>query len=134
MKNRYSVFGPELNHYTAVKPRKGRIKYLCPKISYKSDTPHCTCDEPCSDVKYGRNVHLVLKDNTKFFNTPPRSSKKWKLKYNTRTSAEHCNKREKIDYKLENGRYCSSMMWYCRLFAIMMVNILMHGLYQRLSA
>ena len=28
----------------AVEPRKGRIKYRCPKISYKSGTPHCTCE------------------------------------------------------------------------------------------
>ena len=47
-------------------------------------------------------------------------SEEWKLEYNARTSAERCNKREKIDYKLEDGRYRSSMMWYCRLFAIMM--------------
>lgn len=104
----------------AVEPRKGRIKYRCPKISYKGGTPHCTCDEPCSDAKYGRNVHLVLKDNPRLFNTPPRGSEEWKLEYNARTSAERCNKREKIDYKLEDGRYRSSMMWYCRLFAIMM--------------
>ena len=95
-------------------------KYRCPKITAKGGTPHCTCTEPCSDAKYGRNVHLVLKDNPRFFNTPPRSSEEWKLEYNARTSAERCNKREKIDYKLENGRYRSSMMWYCRLFAIMM--------------
>ena len=25
-----------------------------------------------------------------------------------------------IEHKLEDGRYRSSMMWYCRLFAIMM--------------
>ena len=47
-------------------------------------------------------------------------SEEWKLEYNARTSAERCNKREKIDYKLEDGRYRSSMMWYCRLFTIMM--------------
>ena len=104
----------------AAEPRKGRIKYRCPKISYKGGTPHCTCDELCSDAKYGRNVHLVLKDNPRLFNTPPRGSEEWKLEYNARTSAERCNKREKIDYKLEDGRYRSSMMLYCRLFAIMM--------------
>lgn len=104
----------------AVESRKRHIKYRCPKITAKGDTPHCTCDEPCSDAKYGRNVHLVLKDNPRLFNTPPRGSKEWKLEYNARTSAERCNKREKIDYKLEDGRYRSSMMWYCRLFAIMM--------------
>ena len=58
--------------------------------------------------------------NPRLFNTPPRGSEEWKLEYNARTSAERCNKREKIDYKLEDGRYRSSMMWYCRLFAIMM--------------
>lgn len=63
------------------------------------DTHHCTCTESCSDAKYGRNVHLVLKDNPRLFNTPPHSREKWKLEYNARTSAERCNKREKIDYK-----------------------------------
>lgn len=42
------------------------------------------------------------------------------MENNARTSAERCNKREKIDYKLEDGKYRSSKMWYCRLFAIMM--------------
>ena len=104
----------------AVEPKKGRIKYRCPKITSKGGAPHCACDAPCSDAKYGRNVHLVLKDNPRLFNDPPRGSAEWKLEYNARTSAERCNKREKIDYKLEDGRYRSSMMWYCRLFSIMM--------------
>lgn len=104
----------------AVEPKKGRIKYRCLKITCKGGSPKCTCEEPCSDAKYGRNVHLVLKDNPRLFNNPPRSSDEWKLEYNARTSAERCNKREKIDYKLEDGRYRSSMMWYCRLFSIMM--------------
>ena len=89
-------------------------------LNGKGGTPHCTCENPCSDAKYGRTVHLVLKDNPRLFNNPPRGSKEWKLEYNARTSAERCNKREKIDYKLEDGRYRSSMMWYCRLFSIMM--------------
>ena len=36
-------------------------------------------------------------------------------------SVERSNKREKIDYKLEDGRHRSSKMWYCRLYAIMML-------------
>ena len=67
-----------------------------------------------------RTVHLVMKDNPRLFNEPPRSSKEWKVEFNARTSSERCNKRQKIDYKLEDGRYRSSKMWYCRLFAIMM--------------
>lgn len=92
----------------------------CPKITCKGGSPHCTCENPCSDAKYGRNVHFVLKDNPRLFNNPPRGSEEWKLEYNARTSAERCNKRKKIDYKLEDGRYRSSKMWYCRLFATMM--------------
>ncbi len=87
----------------AVEPKKGCMKYRCPKITCKGGTPHCTCENPCSDAKYGRTVHLILKDNPSFFNNPPRDSKEWRLEYNARTSAERCNKREKIDYKLEGG-------------------------------
>lgn len=99
---------------------KGRTKFKCPKISFPAGSPTCTCEHPCSDAAYGRTVHLVLKDNPRLFNDPPRSSKEWKLEYNARTSSERCNKREKVDYKLEDGRHRSSKMWYCRLFAIMM--------------
>lgn len=99
---------------------KGRTKFKCPKISFSGGNVTCTCENPCSDAKYGRTVHLVMKDNPRLFNVPPRGSKEWSLEYNARTSAERCNKREKVDYKLEDGRYRSSMMWYFRLFAIMM--------------
>lgn len=98
---------------------KGRTKYKCPKISFAGGTVACTCENPCSDARYGRTIHLVMKDDPRLFNDPPRSSKEWKQEYNARTSAERCNKREKVDYKLEDGRYRSSKMWYCRLFAIM---------------
>ena len=99
---------------------KGRTKFKCPKISFAGGNPVCTCKSPCSDAKYGRTVHLVMKDNPRLFNDPPRSSKELKMEYNARTSSERCNKRQKIDYKLEDGRYRSSKMWYCRLFSIMM--------------
>ena len=94
----------------AVEPKKGRIKYRCPKITCKGDSPKCTCEEPCSNAKYGRNVHLVLNDTPRLFNDPPRGSEECKLEYNARISAERCNKREKVDYKLEYGRYRSPMM------------------------
>ncbi|MDD7602470.1 MAG: hypothetical protein PUK54_07735 [Firmicutes bacterium] len=100
---------------------KGRTKFKCPKIRFAGEgCPVCTCENPCSNAKYGRTVHLVLKDNPRLFNHPPRGSKEWELQYKARTSSERCNKREKIDYKLEDGKHRSSKMWYCRLFAIMM--------------
>ena len=41
--------------------------------------------------------------------------------YDGRTSVERSNKREKEDYKLEDGRHRSTKMWYCRLYGIMML-------------
>ena len=48
-------------------------------------------------------------------------SKAWEKEYDGRTSVERSNKREKEDYKLEDGRHRSTKMWYCRLYGIMML-------------
>ena len=45
----------------------------------------------------------------------------WKQEYNARTSAERSGKREKLDFKLEDGRHRSTKMWYCRLCHILML-------------
>ena len=94
-----------------------RYKFRCPNC-YHSDGTHC--EYTCSDSPYGLVVHVATKDNPRIFTVPARDSKEWKLEYNKRTSSERCNKREKIDYLLENGRHQSSKMWYCRLYCIMM--------------
>lgn len=80
------------------------IKFRCPLANRKYG---CSCEHPCSDSKYGQTVHLAMKDNPRFFNMPPRDIEEWKLEYNARTSSEHSNKREKIDFNLEDGRHCS---------------------------
>ena len=105
-------------HHDGVEKAKHREKYRCPLANRKKG---CFCEDPCSDSKYGRTVHVQQKDNPRLFNIPPRDSNEWKLEYNKRTSVERSNKREKIDYKLESGRHRSTKMWYCRLYAIMML-------------
>lgn len=99
-------------------PSKYRLKYRCPLASRVHG---CSCEQPCSNSKYGRTVHLAMKDNPRLINFPPRNSKEWKTEYNARTSAERSNKREKIDFKLESGRHRSTKMWYCRLYHILML-------------
>lgn len=95
-----------------------RTKWRCPNV-YHPDGIHC--DHHCTDSPYGRVFHTYTKDNPRMFPPIPRDSKKWAKEYNKRTSSERCNKREKIDYKLEDGSHRSSKMWYCRLYCIMMV-------------
>ena len=97
--------------------KKHRLKYRCPLTSRKYG---CSCSTPCSDSKYGRTVHLQMKDDPRLINIPPRDSTEWKLEYNARTSSERCNKREKNDFLLESGSHRSSRDWYCRLYCIMM--------------
>ena len=63
----------------------------------------------------------MLFRSPRLFNIPPRDSKAWKKEYDGRTSVERSNKREKEDYKLEDGRHRSTKMWYCRLYGIMML-------------
>lgn len=109
--------GRRMNH-DGSEPSKNRIKFRCPLASRKYG---CSCEQPCSDSKYGRTVHLATKDNPRLINIPPRDSVEWKTEFNARTSAERSNKREKYDFLLENGRHRSSKMWYCRLYNIMML-------------
>ena len=109
--------GLKMNH-DGTEPSKARIKYRCPLASRKNG---CSCEHPCSDSKYGRTVHLAMKDNPRLINFPPRDSEAWKKEYDARTSAERSNKREKIDFKLEDGRHRSTKMWYCRLYHILML-------------
>ena len=109
--------GLKMNH-DGIEKKKYRAKFRCPLASRKSG---CSCDHPCSESKYGRTVHVALKDNPRLFNIPPRDSDEWKLEYNARTSAERSNKREKLDFKLEDGRHRSTKMWYCRLYHILML-------------
>lgn len=95
---------------------KERHKWRCPLM--KETT--CSCASPCSKAKYGRTFHTFLKDNPRLFTKTQRGSREWKLIYNRRTVAERSNKRQKVDYKMEDGRHRSTMMWYIRTYGIMM--------------
>ncbi len=66
-------------------------------------------------------VKMLRKYYPRIFNIPPRDSAEWKTAYNARTSTERSNKREKLDFLLENGRHRSTKMWYCRLYHILML-------------
>lgn len=62
--------GLKMNH-DGTEPSKARIKYRCPLASRKNG---CSCAHPCSDSKYGRTVHLAMKDNPRLIHFPPRDS------------------------------------------------------------
>jgi hypothetical protein len=106
----------EMKHYGFDHSQK-RHKWRCPMMKQRTTN---TCSTPCSNAKYGRTFHTCSKDNLRLFPEVARGSEQWKLVYKRRTSVERSNKREKIDYCLESGCHRSTMMWYIRLYGIMM--------------
>ena len=98
-------------------PGRKRFKWRCPL----ADKNGCHCETPCSKSAYGRTVHTRPSDDPRLVNNPPRGSEEWEKEYAKRTSVERSNKREKEDYKLEDGRHRSTKMWYCRLYGIIML-------------
>jgi len=108
--------GMEMNPY-GFDHSRNRQKWICPMMKDRTTN---TCKTPCSDAKYGRTFHTCSKDNPRLFTEVIRGSEQWKLTYKRRTTVERSNKREKVDYKLEAGRHRSTMMWYIRIYGIMM--------------
>lgn len=98
-----------------------RLKYRCPMMHMEKGCIVCKCENPCSEAKYGRQIHVYPSDNPRLFCTPPRGTDAWKDAYKKRTGAERTNKRIKNDYKMEDGNHRSTKAWYCRLFLIMML-------------
>ena len=97
--------------------RRQYAKFRCPL----NNNGTCACSSPCSTAKYGRTCSIPMKNNIRFYTSPPRESDEWKLMYNKRTSSERCNKRIKLDWLLEAGKHHSTKFWYVRLYLIMMV-------------
>lgn len=95
---------------------QNRRKWRCPLARGTKNS----CENPCSNAKYGRTFHTFNQDNLRLFTKTPRSSKEWQNTYKRRTSIERSNKREKVDYYLEQGHHRSTKMWYIRTYAIMM--------------
>lgn len=96
---------------------RNRQKWICPMMQDRTTN---TCATPCSNAKYGRTYHTCGTDNPRLFSKVLRGSEEWKLTYKRRTTVERSNKREKVDYKLEAGRHRSTLMWYIRIYGIMM--------------
>lgn len=100
--------------------KRMRTKYVCPMQVKLSKMTVSTCESQPTDSLRGCVMYLTHKENPRYFTVPARNSQQWKTMYNKRTSSERCNKRIKIDFKLEDGKHRSSQMWYFRLYCIMM--------------
>ena len=102
--------------------RRQYAKFRCPL----NNNGKCSCENLCSSAKYGRTCSIPMADNIRFYTSPPRDSDQWKAMYNKRTSAERANKRIKLDSLLELCNHRSTMLWYVRLYLVLMLLHLSH--------
>jgi len=92
-------------------------KFRCPL----NNNGTCTCQNPCSDAKFGRTCSIPMDSNIRLYTSPPRPSDEWKLMYNKRTSSERANKQIKLDYLLETCKHHCTKYWYARVYLIIML-------------
>lgn len=92
-----------------------RRKWRCP-----AKCGNWACQTPCSPSEYGRTFYTSTTDNPRLFPRIRRDSKEWRMRYNKRTCVERCNKRQKIDYNLEDSKGRSSRHWTIRTTLIAM--------------
>ncbi|WP_339063104.1 hypothetical protein [Tepidibacillus marianensis] len=95
--------------------KRYRRKWRCP-----AKVGNWECSNPCSTSNYGRTFYTSTKDNPRLFPRVKRDSKEWRTRYALRTGVERCNKRQKIDYKLEESKWRSSRDWTIRTYLIAM--------------
>lgn len=70
------------------KNRSLRFKWVCPKSVHKGTTRVCTCDNPCSDSKYGKCVYTYPDKNFRLYPGIPRNTEHWDNLYRHRVTVE----------------------------------------------
>ena len=70
------------------KGRSDRIKWICPKISYKNGKYICGCENPCSTAARGRTTYTYQNMNFRMFPGIQRDSEEWIELYKIRAVVE----------------------------------------------
>lgn len=70
------------------KGRADRIKWGCPKMSYKKGNLLCNCENPCSTAKKGRTTYTYENMDFRMFPGLQRDSEEWVELYKTRVVVE----------------------------------------------
>ncbi|MCL2107710.1 MAG: hypothetical protein FWH26_11740 [Oscillospiraceae bacterium] len=83
-------------------PDRGRTKFRCPLAACRVES--CGNKHECSESPYGRTVYTHPDMDLRLFTSIPRHSDEWKRMMNSRTASERFNKRNSIDYEMQNTR------------------------------
>ena len=92
-----------------------RRKWRCP-----AKCGNWVCQTPCSPSEYGRTFYTSKRTIPGYFLEFAETARSGAVRYSKRTCVERCNKRQKIDYKLEDSKGRSSRHWTMRTMLIAM--------------
>ncbi len=70
--------------------RSLRIKWVCPKSVQNGNTRQCTCQNPCTNPKYGRCVYTYPNKNLRLYPGIERNTDHWNNLYRHRVLVERC--------------------------------------------
>ncbi len=70
--------------------RSQRIKWVCPKSVQKGNTRQCTCQNPCTNSKYGRCVYTYPNKDLRLYPGIERNTDHWNNLYRHRVLVERC--------------------------------------------
>lgn len=81
---------------TKEKGRSDRIKWICPKMSYRHGW-HCSCENPCSTAAKGRTTYTYENMDLRMFPGIQRDTDEWRDTYKIRAIVERAINHFKIN-------------------------------------
>ncbi len=82
--------------YNGFEERRGTLKYLCPVLAYGIE---CKGKQTCP--LYRKALRIPLQEDRRIFTPVPRSSYKWQMLYDKRSSIERVNSRIDVSFGFE---------------------------------
>ena len=77
-----------------------RFKFICPKYKREGNSITTTCQNPCTESKYGRVHYIYPEKEIRLYPGSVRNSPEWKKLYTQRTIVEQAISNLKINYGL----------------------------------
>lgn len=114
--------------YTGFEKGREALKYTCPALAYGM-----TCKGALECSIYQKSIRIPLKEDPRIFTPVARSSYKWKVLYDKRTSVERVNSRIDVSFGFERHyiRGLSKMKLRCGLALSVMLAIAVGRLKQQ---
>ncbi|HAN22069.1 MAG: hypothetical protein A2Y15_07600 [Clostridiales bacterium GWF2_36_10] len=91
------------------KNRSERFKWICHKSKKTGSTRICTCENPCTDSKYGHCVYTYPDKNLRLYPGIARGTEEWDRIYKQRTVIERTIHSLKSSFCVDNRKTSNAL-------------------------